>query len=148
MLRLLFRLGLASLLGLLHAAPARAEERLVLVAGAASPVTTLSSSEVHKLFLGLTVAVDGHRLRPLRNDSDALMRQVFFQAVVSMSESVYDRHMLALTLQQGRGAPPALPSTAAVFDELAADPAAISFAWEADAEHDRRIRILRVLWHR
>ncbi len=149
MLRLVARLGLAGLLGLLlHAASARAEDRLVLVAGATSPVTTLSSSEVHRLFLGLTVAVDDQRLRPLRNDADELMRRVFFQNVVSMSEAVYDRRMLSLTLQQGRGALPVVQSTAAVFDALAADPAAISFAWAADAERDPRIKILRVLWHR
>ena len=44
---------------------------------------------------------------------DDLMRRVFFQSVVSMSEAVYDRRMLALTLQQGRGALPVLQSTAA-----------------------------------
>jgi hypothetical protein len=149
MLHLLARLGLAGLLGLLlHAEPARAQDRLVLVAGAQSPVTSLSSSDVHKLFLGLTVAADDHRLRPLRNDSDDLMRRVFFQSVVSMSEAVYDRHMLALTLQQGRAALPVLQSTDAVFDALAADPTAISFAWAVDAEREPRIKILRVLWHR
>lgn len=125
-----------------------ADDRLVLIASSASPVTTLSSGDVHKLFLGLTVAVDDHRLRPLRNDSDELMRRVFFQSVVSMSEAVYDRRMLALTLQQGHGFLPVLNSTAAVIDALAADPNAISFAWAADVEHNARVKILRVLWHR
>jgi hypothetical protein len=65
-----------------------------------------------------------------------------------MSEAVYDRRMLALTLQQGRGALPVLGTTAAVVDALTTDPDAVSFAWAADVEHNPRLRILRVLWHR
>ena len=148
MLRPLVRLVLAGLAGVLLHAAAAADERLVLIAGAGSPVATLSSSDVHKLFLGLTVAVDDHRLRPVRNDSDELMRRVFFQSVVSMTESLYDRRMLALTLQQGRAGMPVLGSTAAVVQALVDDPSAVSFAWAADVEHDPRIKVLRVLWHR
>lgn len=136
--------GLALLLGL--AGSARAADRVVLVVGARSPVESLNSVEVHKLFLGLTVVVDGRRLRGLRNDADERMRQVFFQSIVSMSEGVYDRRMLALTLQQGRTPPPAFRSTRELFDALDADPDAVSFAWSADAARDPRVRALRVLW--
>jgi hypothetical protein len=149
MARVLARLGLAGLLALvLSLRAAAAEDRLVLITGAASPVTTLSAGDVHKLFLGLTVAIEDQRLRPVRNDADELMHRVFFQSVVSMSEAVYDRRMLTLTLQQGRGALPVLKSTAAVIDALAADPDAVSFAWAADVEHDPRVKVVRVLWHR
>ncbi|MFO1270705.1 MAG: hypothetical protein U1F50_03320 [Rubrivivax sp.] len=127
---------------------AAAEEHLVLVVGQGSRIAHLGSLELHKLYLGLAVVVDGQRLRPLRNVADPLMRQVFFQSIVSMSEAVYDRRMLALVLQQ-RGSPPAtLDSTAEVFDTLAQDPNAVSFAWAAEAERDPRVRVLRVLWHR
>ena len=146
LLRTLARVAVCLALSL--AVPAVAEDRLVLLVGAESRITALSSVDLHKLFLGLTVVVDGQRLHPLRNDSDDLMRRIFFQNVVSMSESVYDRRMLALTLQQGRAAPPVLHSTREVLDALAADQDAVSFAWAADAEHDSRIRVLRVLWGR
>jgi len=126
--------------------PALAGERLLLLAGARCPADTLSSLEVHRLFLGLTVIVDDHRLHALRNESDDLMRRIFFQNIVSMSESAYDRRMLALTLQQGRSAPPVIHSTAAVLDALAADPTAVSFAWDDDAARDPRVKVLRVLW--
>ncbi len=142
-LRVLVWLGL--LLSL--AAPARAADRLLLVVGARSPVAALNSVELHKLFLGLTLTVDDHRLRGLRNDSDELMRQVFFQSIVSMSEGVYDRRLLALTLQQGRSPPPIYRDTKSLFDALDADPDAVSFAWAGDAARDPRIRALRVLWH-
>jgi hypothetical protein len=140
------RLGLCVLLSLANRA--WAEDRLLLIVAAQSRIESLSSIDVHKLFLGLTVVVNDHRLRPLRNDSDDLMRRVFFQSVVSMSESVYDRRMLALTLQQGVAAPPVLRSTREVLQELAADPDAVSFAWAAEVERDPRIKVLRVLWKR
>lgn len=146
LLRALARVGLFLALSL--AVPAVAEDRLVLVVSADSRITSLSSVDVHKLFLGLTVVVEGQRLHPLRNDSDELMRRIFFQNIVSMSESVYDRRMLALTLQQGRAAPPVLHTTKEVLDALAADPDAVSFAWAADAERDPRVKVLRVLWGR
>jgi hypothetical protein len=137
-------IGLGVLLGL--AGSVRAADRVLLVVGARSPVEALNSVEVHKMFLGLTVVVDGRRLRGLRNDADDLMRQVFFQSIVSMSESVYDRRMLTLTLQQGRTPPPVFRSTRELFDALDADPDAVSFAWGADVARDRRIKALRVLW--
>lgn len=129
------------------AGPARAQERLVLVVGAKSPVSALSLSDVHKLFVGLTVVANDQRLQPLRNDSDDLMRRVFFQSIVSMSEAVYDRRMLALTLQQGRTAPPVARSAAEVIQTLEARPDVVSFLWASDAERDPRVRILRDLWH-
>jgi len=140
------RLGLCVLLGL--ARPAWAEDRLLLLVAAQSRIEALGSVDVHKLFLGLTVVVNDHRLHPLRNDADELMRRVFFQNVVSMSESVYDRRMLALTLQQGIAAPPVLRTTREVLEALAADPDAVSFAWAADVDRDPRVKALRVLWRR
>ncbi len=146
--RALLRRALPWLL-LARAAPAfAADDRLMLVTGAQSPVATLNSLDVHKLFLGLTVIVQDRRLRPLRNESDELMRDVFFQNIVSMSESVYDRRMLALTLQQVGTVPVALPNTKSVFDALAADLDAVSYAWADDAAKDPRIRVLRLLWRR
>ena len=145
-LRLGARLLLAVLLG--QASAALADERLVLVVAANSRIKVLSSRELHMLYLGLTVMVDDRRVVALRNDADELMHQVFFQSIVSMSEAVYDRRMLALALQQGATAPPTLRSTRAVFDRLAQDPDAVSFAWAIDAEKDSRVQVLRLLWRR
>jgi hypothetical protein len=145
--RTLLRRGLGLLIA--PAAPAwAADERLMLVIGTQSRLTALNSLEVHRLFLGLTVIVHDRRLRPLRNESDELMRDVFFQNIVSMSESAYDRRMLALTMQQVGTVPVALPNSKAVFDALAADADAVSYAWAEHAAKDPRIRALRVLWRR
>jgi len=34
-----------------------------------------------------------------------------------------------------------------LINTIASDPTAVSFAWAKDVQHDRRIKILRVLWH-
>ena len=124
-----------------------AADRLVLIVSANSPVTALTSPEIQKLFLGLTVMTNGDVLRPLRNESEEFIRQIFFQSIVSMSESSYERRVLALTLQQGRTAPPLYRNTKMRLDAVATDPAAVSYAWAADVAKDPRIKTLRVLWH-
>ena len=146
LLRTLLVLGLGLWLSL--GRTAFAEDRLVLIVNAESRINALTSIDIHKLFLGLTVVVNDQRLHAFRNDSDELMNRVFFQNIVSMSESVYDRRMLALTLQQGRAAPPVLHNTRDVLDALSEDPNAVSFAWAADVERDPRVKVLRVLWRR
>jgi hypothetical protein len=124
-----------------------AADRLVLIVSANSPVTALNSPEIQKLFLGLTVMTNGDVLHPLRNESEEFIRQIFFQSIISMSESAYERRVLALTLQQGRTAPPLYRNIRTLLDAVAADPTAVSYAWAADVAKDPRIKALRVLWH-
>ena len=129
------------------ATPALAGEELVLIVAADSKIDQLDSSAVRRLFLGLTVQRGGDRLRPLLNESDAQLKQVFLQNIVSMSDSTYDRHVLQLSLEQGRKQPQVYLSNSQLISSVAADPTAVSYAWLKDVEGDRRIRILRTLWH-
>ncbi len=141
------RLFLVLVLALGIAAPALAEDQLLLIVSAQSGVEHLDSPQIRKLFLGLTVIHSGSRLRPLLNESDARMKEIFLQNVVSMSDDTYDRYGLRLSLQQGRAPPTSFKTIAALINAIASDPSAISFAWKHDVEHDNRIRVLRVLWH-
>ena len=142
----LHRLGLLGVVLLLYCAkPAIAADQLVLIASANSPVSTLDAIEIQKLFLGLTIIADGKALRPLRNETDDSTRQIFYQNVISMSEPTYGRRMLALTLQQGRTAPPVYRDSKSLLNAVAADPYAISYAWAKEASRDTRIRILKIL---
>jgi hypothetical protein len=58
----------------------------------------------------------------------------------------YDRRILRLALQDGRSLPIVFKDEAELITAVATDPTAVSFAWQKDVQHDRRIRILRVLW--
>jgi hypothetical protein len=138
----------AVLLTLLTAAtPALAGEQLVLIVSAASKIEQLDSLEVRKLFLGLTVTHNGNRLRPVLNESDDRVKQIFLQNIVSMSDITYDRRLLRLSLIQGQTQPTAYKNITLLINSVAADPSAVSYAWAEDVAHEARIRILRVLWY-
>jgi hypothetical protein len=138
----------AVLLTLLAAAlPAFGEEQLVLIVSAASKVEQLDSLELRKLFLGLTVTYDGSRLRPVLNETDARVKEIFLQNIISMSDITYDRRLLRLALIQGQTQPAVYKDIGQLIGAVAADPSAVSYAWAKDVAHDARIRILRVLWY-
>lgn len=142
----LHRLRLLGVVLLLCGArPVLATDQLVLIASVSSPVSTLNAVDIQKLFLGLTIFVEGKGLHPMRNESDESTRQIFYQDIISMSESTYQRRLLALTLQQGRTSPPVFRSSRALLNAVAADPYAVSYAWAKEAGRDTRIRILKVL---
>jgi hypothetical protein len=132
---------------LVAAAPACAGEELVLVVSAHSKVEQLDSLELRKLFLGLTVTHNGSRLRPVLNETDARVKEIFLQNIVSMSDITYDRRLLRLALIQGQTQPALYTDIAQLIEAVAADPSAVSYAWAKDVEHDARLRILRILWY-
>jgi len=132
---------------LLGAAPSVAADRsMVLIVSADSPVTHLDAIEVRKLYLGLSVIRAGLSLRALDNRSDDKLHQAFLQNVVAMPESVYERRLLSIMLQQGARRPQAFETATALLAAVAADPSAVSVAWATEVVQDRRIRVLRVLW--
>lgn len=124
-----------------------AAAELVLIVSARSSTEQLDSPLVRRLFLGLTVTQNGSRLRPLLNEADAQIKELFLQNIVSMSDSTYDRYLLRLALLQGRTQPMVYKSESELIDAVAADPTAVGYAWAKDVAHDPRVRILRVVWH-
>jgi hypothetical protein len=127
--------------------PVSAAEQLVLIVSAASKIEQLDSLEVRKLFLGLTVTHNGDRLRPVLDEADARVKEIFLQNVVSMSDTTYDRSVLRLALIQGQIKPLAYKDIALLIQAVIADPTAVSYAWAKDVVHEPRIKILRVLWY-
>lgn len=138
---------LALLFGVAATLPVSADETLVLIVSTDSKVEQLDSLEVRKLFLGMTVTHNGDRLRPLLNEAEPRLKDVFLQNIVSMTDMTYDRRLLRLALQGGRSLPAVYSDKVMLIDTVAADPIAVSFAWAKDVQRDKRIRILRVLWH-
>jgi len=128
------------------ATPAFAEE-LVLIVSARSDVDQLDSPLVRRLFLGLTVTQHGNRLRPVLNEADPKIKELFLQNIVSMSDSTYDRYVLRMALLQGRTQPTVYGSNAELVNAVAADPTVVGYVWAKDVVHDPRVRVLRVVWH-
>jgi hypothetical protein len=140
-------LAVLSLLLTGGASAAPPTEKLVLIVGAGSKVEQLDSLEVRKLFLGMTVEHNGSRLRALLNEADPMVKEVFLQNVVSMTDTTYDRRILRLALQGGALLPAVYTNTAQLLAAVEADPTAVSFAWYRDVAQDKKIKVLRVLWH-
>ena len=132
---------------LLASARTWAAEQLVLIVSAESKVEQLDSREVRKLFLGLTVTQNGDRLRPVLNESDPRVKEIFLQNVVSMSDTSYDRSVLRLTLIQGQVKPVAYKNLASLLKAVISDPTAVSYAWAKDVAQNPRIKLLRVIWY-
>jgi len=128
---------------------ARADHALVLIASSDSPLETLSSLELRKLYLGFVVNSEaGRQIRPITNNSNARIKEIFLQDVVGMSARSYDRRLLTLTLQTGRHRPEVYADLGDLLNRIASDSLSISFVWKEDAEDRNDIKILRVLWHR
>jgi hypothetical protein len=123
-----------------------ASEVVVLVVPADSPVASLDSVSVRKLFLGLPVLVNGTLLHPMRNRSDSALDEIFLQQVVAMSQSSYDRYILNALNRQGALRPPEFSSLPALLTALSVDPNSVSFMWQRDVGHNGRVRVIRVLW--
>lgn len=143
MRRLLYILLLA--FGLLGPA-LPASQAVVLVVRADSPVSDLSSVTVRKLFLGVPVLIDGKPLHPIRNRSEERLDDIFLQQIVAMSSEAYDRQILVGVNRQGWIRPAEAASVARLNEALYADPAAVSYMWLRDVEHNPRLKVLRILW--
>jgi hypothetical protein len=127
--------------------PILASEELVLIVSTRSDVDQLDSPLVRRLFLGLTVTQHGNHLRPVLNEADPEIKELFLQTIVSMSDSTYDRYVLRLALLQGRTQPTVYRNNAELINAVAADPTVVGYVWARDVAHDPRVRILRIVWH-
>ena len=136
---------LALLLG--AASPALAEEQLALIVSSSSSIDQLDSPLVRRLFLGLTVTQHGNRLRPVLNEADPQIKELFLQNIVAMSDSTYDRYVLRLSLLQGRTQPIVYKTIVDLINAVASDPTVVGYAWAKDVARDPRVRILRIVWH-
>jgi hypothetical protein len=135
----------ALLLAVLICVPVRAQERVLLVAAADSPLQSLSSFEVRKVYLGISVFKDGHSVHALRNDTDQRLNEVFLQSVVGLSEESYERRLLTNTFKFGTARPERISKSTDMAPVLRADPYAVTYIWGADVVPPG-FKVLRVLW--
>lgn len=142
-------LVLLSVFGLLAAAPsawAVGQRQLVLVSAAAD-VPTLSPLELQKLFLGMPIAKNGHRLLALRNQSDTLLYEVFLQKVIFMSAKTYEYQVLSQVFESGSQRPPSYADTDTLVDALHGKAYSVSYMWMDSVKPHHRLRVVQELWH-
>jgi hypothetical protein len=127
--------------------PLRAEESLVLIAYKDSPLQSLGSLDIRKLYLGFVVRDEQNQpIRAVTNGSDAYLWKVFLQGVMGMSDKSYERRLLTLTLQSGRVRPHVVTNLEQLLVTIETDPNAVAFVWQRDLEGHDDLKVLRVLW--
>jgi hypothetical protein len=117
------------------------EQRIAIIVGAKSSITTISAKEVRRAYLGASIVLNGIETKPLLNLSNKLAEEVFLQKVMFMSADAYERQLISRTFQGGIR-PKAYESLPALLKELNNDNAAISFMLYEDATNIPEIRII------
>jgi type IV secretory pathway TrbD component len=129
------------------AASAGKNRHLVLVTDSATGVTSLSTSEIHKLFLGLPIEKSGHSLEAAINRSDPFLYEIFLQKIVYMSSISYDRHLLSNVIQLGGQRPQVFNTTQSLISALKRKPGTVSVLWDSDLKNESDLMVLGEVWH-
>ena len=123
-----------------------ADHAVVLITDKDSPIEHLSMLDIRKTYLGITVTVEGKKVRALRRRDDERLNQIFLQSVIAMSVRSYERRLLSLALKDGTPRPKEVSGWDELLESIANDPHSIGYAWKIDAESNSRIKIIKVLW--
>lgn len=123
-----------------------ADVAVVLVTYKDSPIQGISSLDIRKAYLGMSVTVDGNTIRVLRRRDDERLNQIFLQSVIAMSERSYERRLLSLMLKFGAPRPPEVDDIDELLELVVSIPSSIAYMWKSEAETDSRVRIIGVLW--
>ena len=123
-----------------------ADSAVVLVTATDSPIESISSLDIRKVYLGISVTLAGNAVRALRRRDDERLNQIFLQSVMAMTQRSYERRLLSLVLKFGTPRPPEVDSHEELLELLARNPSSITYMWKREAESDPRVRIIRVLW--
>jgi hypothetical protein len=128
---------------------ATARDVVVLVSSSKSPLDTLSSLELRKIYLGFNVFNrQGNSVKALVNANDKHLEHIFLQNVVAMSDKSYRHRLLSLMVRRGIPRPASFKSLHDLYRELLANPDSVSFMWIEDAEKLEGLKIIRVLWQK
>ena len=123
-----------------------ADVAVVLVTYKDSPIQSISSLDIRKAYLGISVTVDGNTIRALRRRDDERLNQIFLQSVIAMSERSYERRLVSLMLKFGTPRPAEVDDSDELLESLVTIPSSIAYMWKNEAELDPRVRIIGVLW--
>jgi hypothetical protein len=106
---------------------ASAEEyRIVVVASAGSGIQSISAKEVRRAYLGASIVLNGVEVKPLLNQSDKLVTEMFLQKVLFMSADAYERQLISRAFRGG-SSPKAYNNPEDLLAALRINNAAITF---------------------
>jgi hypothetical protein len=125
---------------------ALAETAVVLVTSRDSPIAEMSSLDIRKAYMGISVTVNAFSVRAVRRRDDDRLNKIFLQSVIAMSQRSYERRLLSLVLKFGTPRPAEARNREELAEWLEQDPSSITYMWKSDAEADPSVRIIGILW--
>jgi len=120
--------------------------RMLLVTSTETGIEQVSNEALRKAFLVIPVSVDGERLRPLLNQSDSLLAEVFLQKIIFMSRDRYERQLVARVFRQGGKRPSAFRDFDDLVAELQATPNSVTYMWSSQFATTKGLKQLGMLW--
>jgi len=119
---------------------------MLLVTSADTGLEQVSNEALRNAFLAIPVSVGGKRLRPLLNQSDPLLAEVFLQKIIFMSRDRYERQLVARVFRQGGKRPSAFRNLDDLVAELQASPNSITYMWSSQFATTKGLKQLGLLW--
>lgn len=119
---------------------------LVLIANRDLVIEPLTPTELRRLFLGRPVARNGHTLKPIRNETDPTLYEVFLQKVLFMSARTYEQQIISQVFNDGGVRPPRYTNLAQLTAAVATAPHGISFMWADSVAGLQQLRVVQVVW--
>lgn len=122
------------------------ERSLLLVASEELEIDVLSRAELRKVFLGVPVARNRVRLRPLLNSTDPLATSIFLQQVIFMSEREYRRQLVSRAFRLGDQRPREFDELDALVNQLRVTPGSLTYMWSDELQEQQGLKSLGVVW--
>lgn len=117
------------------------EQRISIVASTRSGIKAISAKEVRRAYLGASIVLNGIEVKPLLNQTDKLVGEVFLQKVLFMSAEAYERQLLSRTFR-GASRPKPYENLTDLLAALQGDDATITFMLYETAIKAPDIRII------
>ena len=125
---------------------AHAERTVVLITGESCPVNEISTLDIRKAYLSVSVSIDGHTIRPFRLGGDEMLSQIFYQSIVAMSQKSYERRALSMALKFGTPRPAVFDDVDTAVDAVRRLRCSVLYLWKEDADSLEGVRIIKLLW--
>lgn len=118
----------------------------VLITATETSVAKFSSKELRLLFLGYPVTRNNQIYKPLLNDSDKILYQVFLQKVMFMSENNYERKLVTRVFRHGGVRPDKYGNREVLIESIKNKSNTVTFVKSDYAALLDNIHVIQQLW--
>lgn len=108
-------------------------------------IESLSLEEVRRIYLGEIQFLGEKRPKPVDQDENEEIRQVFLREVLRMSKPDYTKYWLHLVFQGGSNVPILRPNSAAVVETVRHLKGGIGYIWADEASDVKGIKIALII---